>query len=93
MRFFQITAAVLPGLTAAGKFKILEAHNAAVSVNKTAVITVFGSDKIDYCEFRSSLGTTMIESRTVAYPLSTTQPMPDSHISSLLRKEGSLWWG
>ena len=41
---------------ATGELQILEAQNAAVSVNSTAVITVYGSDYLDYCKFKSSLG-------------------------------------
>ena len=41
---------------ATGALQILEAQNAAVSVNSTAVITVYGSDYLDYCKFKSSLG-------------------------------------
>ena len=54
MEIIQISA-VLPAL-AASELQILEGHNAAVTVNETAVITVFGSDYIDYCKFKSSLG-------------------------------------
>ena len=48
-------SAVLCG-AATGELQILEAQNAAVCVNSTAVITVYGSDYLDYCKFKSSLG-------------------------------------
>ena len=71
MEKFQITVVALSGL-AVGELQILEAHNAAVSVNKTAVITVFGSDFIDYCKFKSSLG--MKESANTTF-FRFTQPV------------------
>ena len=72
---FQITAALLCPAAAGKKLRILEAHNAAVNGNETAVITVFGSEHFDYCQFKSSLGTE--ESATAACSL-FIQPMPHS---------------
>ena len=51
------------GLAAADKLEILEAYNAAVTANNAAVVTVFGSDYIDYCKFVSSLGMTAFGKR------------------------------